>query len=152
MTRDADPRILFLCTGNYYRSRFAQAIFNDLAAKRALPWRAFSRGLWLQPWINHGTLSVYTQQELERRGLPLELAGDMPRDLTEEDLRGAERVIALKEAEHRPLMRRDFPEWEDKVTYWKVHDLDAATAEEALPQIEQLVVALVDELSAGEES
>ena len=41
----ATARVLFVCTGNYYRSRFAEAVFNHLAAARGLPWRAVSRGL-----------------------------------------------------------------------------------------------------------
>lgn len=141
--------VLFLCTGNYYRSRFAQAVFNDLAAKRKLPWRAFSRGLWLQPGINPGKLSIYTQRELEKRKLPLSLAGEEPLPLTREDLERADRVIALKEEEHRPMMRRKFPDCEDTVTYWSVHDLDCSTPEEALPEILERVKCLLDDLAAN---
>ena len=41
--------LLFICTGNYYRSRFAEAVFNHHAKQRGLPWRAFSRGLAIHP-------------------------------------------------------------------------------------------------------
>jgi protein-tyrosine phosphatase len=37
--------VLFLCTGNYYRSRFAEDYFNHGASRRGLIWRAVSRGL-----------------------------------------------------------------------------------------------------------
>src|SRR5262245_59358254 len=40
----AMKKILFLCTGNYYRSRYAEEIFNHIAEQRGLAWRAFSRG------------------------------------------------------------------------------------------------------------
>ena len=40
--------VLFLCTGNYYRSRFAEAVFNSVAARMGLSWRASSRGLALE--------------------------------------------------------------------------------------------------------
>ena len=33
-------RVLFLCTGIYYRSRFAEHFFNWLAETDGLPWRA----------------------------------------------------------------------------------------------------------------
>jgi hypothetical protein len=36
--------ILFLCTGNYYRSRYAEELFNHLAKVKGHSWRAFSRG------------------------------------------------------------------------------------------------------------
>ena len=38
-------RVLFLCTGNYYRSRFAEELFNFFAKGEGIAWRAFSRGL-----------------------------------------------------------------------------------------------------------
>ena len=37
--------LLFVCTGNYYRSRTAEELFNFLATHRTLSWRADSRGL-----------------------------------------------------------------------------------------------------------
>ena len=30
-------KLLFLCTGNYYRSRFAELLFNAMAAPKELP-------------------------------------------------------------------------------------------------------------------
>ena len=40
--------ILFLCTGNYYRSRFAEELFNHHAERAGLDWVAQSRGLALE--------------------------------------------------------------------------------------------------------
>ena len=52
MNAKSDPKtILFLCTGNYYRSRFAEVMFNSVAAKMSLPWKATSRGLALERGI-----------------------------------------------------------------------------------------------------
>src|SRR5256885_17038856 len=45
--------VLFLCTGNYYRSRFAEILFNSVAGKMGLPWQAASRGLALEPGVNN---------------------------------------------------------------------------------------------------
>lgn len=58
-------------------------------------------------------------------------------------------MIALKEAEHRPLMREQFPDWEQRVEYWTIHDIDAATPAEALPLLEQRVITLLHEVRAG---
>src|SRR6266446_4485609 len=49
--------VLFLCTGNFYRSRFAEIYFNWLAPREKLLWRADSRGLALDP-TNFGPLSI----------------------------------------------------------------------------------------------
>jgi protein-tyrosine phosphatase len=42
-------KILFLCTGNFYRSRFAEELFNHLARQKRLDWVADSRGLVKNP-------------------------------------------------------------------------------------------------------
>ena len=39
MAKSSERTVLFLCTGNYYRSRFAEIIFNSVAGKMGLPWR-----------------------------------------------------------------------------------------------------------------
>ena len=59
---------------------------------------------------------------------------------------GVRRTIALKEAEHRPLMREQFPDWEDRVEYWSIHDIDAAAPADALPLLEKRVLTLLQEL------
>ena len=48
MAKRNEKTVLFLCTGNYYRSRFAEVLFNSVAGKMGLPWRASSRGLALE--------------------------------------------------------------------------------------------------------
>lgn len=63
------------------------------------------------------------------------------------DFDGADLVIALKEAEHRPLVERRFPEVAERVTYWHVHDIDVADPAVALPMIDDLVRGLVSSLS-----
>ena len=59
MTKRIERTVLFLCTGNYYRSRFAEVLFNSVACKMRLQWRASSRGLALERGINNvGPLAV----------------------------------------------------------------------------------------------
>ena len=70
--------------------------------------------------------------------------------LASADLTRAARVIALKEAEHRALMRTQFPLWEDRIEYWHVHDLDAATPETAVPILEALTLCLLEEIAEQE--
>ena len=142
--------VLFLCTGNYYRSRFAEILFNHLAAQRGLPWRAESRGLDLKIGRNVGPLSVHTRLACEARGLPLPEPLRFPQSLCEEDLRGARLVVAVKEAEHRRYLERLFPDWADRVRYWHVHDLDQSEAGAAMQDLEDRVRSLVAELQDGD--
>jgi protein-tyrosine phosphatase len=139
--------ILFLCTGNYYRSRFAELLFNDLATKAGIPWRAESRGLRTELNIfNVGPISVHTVRRLDGKGISPEAPHRTPLQCSEADLAKADRVIALKEDEHRQMMEDRFPDWPDRIEYWHVHDLDQATAEVALAEIEQLVEQLIKQL------
>ena len=140
--------VLFLCTGNYYRSRFAEVLFCELARRENLDWRATSRGLRIGWPGNIGAISPHSERRLETLGIDWASFRHMPMQCRECDLAGADLVIALKEAEHRPMISERFPAWENRVTYWHVHDVDAAHPEDALDEIEQLVRALVEELSS----
>ena len=141
------PRmVLFLCTGNYYRSRFAEILFNALAAQRRLDWRALSRGLKIGWPGNVGPLSPHTRSRLEEMGIDCATMNNLPVELSADDLSAAQVVIALKEDEHRAMLAESFPAWENRVTYWHVHDLDGATPTEALKEIEDLVTQLIESL------
>ena len=141
-------QVLFLCTGNYYRSRFAEIVFNHLARERGLDWRADSRGLAREFGVwNVGPISPYTVEALAARNMTCTDPVRDPMHCFEEDLNCADRIIALKEAEHRPLLAMHFAGWEDRVEYWHVHDMDAATPDEALGEIEVLVKQLVERMA-----
>jgi protein-tyrosine phosphatase len=137
--------VLFLCTGNYYRSRFAEGLFNHLAGQLRLGWRADSCGLALGDGetVNAGSISIYTLEAFELLSIPIAQPIRPPRTATLADLTSADLIIALKEAEHRALMRQRFPDWEGRVTYWHVHDLDQAPPHLALAEIEELVRRLI---------
>jgi protein-tyrosine phosphatase len=147
MSQAKKSTVLFLCTGNYYRSRFAEHFFNAVAAKEELSWWADSRGLALERGIgNLGPMSRTALRELERIGVAVALPPRFPVTVTEDELRKADLIVALKEAEHRPLFVERFPAWTEQVEFWHVHDLDGATPEEALPQIQEEVLGLVARL------
>lgn len=139
--------ILFLCTGNYYRSRFSEYYFSNLATQQALPWRADSRGLALERGQNNiGPLSKYARQGLLNRNIQLPDHLRLPLPLELADLQQAHQVIAIDETEHRPLMQARFPDWEDKIDYWCVHDIDQETSDAALKQLENHIQDLISGL------
>lgn len=140
-------RILFLCTGNYYRSRYAEIFFNWHAQQRNLPWKAESRGLAIDA-CNLGPISQYTAARLKERGIVSDTCERFPVPLSEADLNAADHVIAVKEAEHRPLVETKFPAWRDRVEYWHVHDLDCAMPVDAMQHLENEVLRLMDQLAA----
>ena len=141
-------KILFLCTGNYYRSRFAEHLFNWWATKQGLDWQADSRGLALERGINNvGAISRYAAEALAVRLVDLPVDERFPLPVSELDFQSATRVIALDELEHRPLMNERFPLWTDIIEYWLVHDIDKTSATVALGQIEKNLLQLLEQLA-----
>jgi protein-tyrosine phosphatase len=141
--------VLFLCSGNYYRSRFAEHFFNWHAENDGLPWRAKSKGLAVGRHGNIGPISRDTVERLKELGIPINGHSRFPQQVTEQNLSDATLVIALKEAEHKDMLLESFPSWANHVEYWHIDDLDCADATEALPDLENKVLALLKRLKNG---
>ncbi len=127
--------VLFLCTGNYYRSRFAEYYFNVQAERLCVPARAFSRGFEAAAARNVGPVSSHTIAYLEQLGIPLPPEWPYPLQLQDADFDRAATVIALDEAEHRPMLLRDFPQRLEQVTFWRCPDVQFADPAQVLPHI-----------------
>jgi protein-tyrosine phosphatase len=139
--------VLFLCTGNYYRSRFAEELFNHKAAANGLGWQAQSRALAIERGVyNIGPLSPFALHALQVRGCSPTGAGRMPRQCAADDFESAQRIIALNEPEHRPLVRERFPQWEQRVDFWRVEDVELVRPDVALATIERHVDGLLGAL------
>lgn len=142
-------KLLFLCTGNYYRSRFAEYLFNAQAQKHGLDWQADSRGLAIERGVNNiGPISDYAVSALAEIGLVIPDSDRFPRQAIEADFTAAHKIIALDESEHRPLMMERFPRWTEAIEYWLVHDVDRSHPTVALKQIEEhigQVISLINQ-------
>src|SRR5579859_6671420 len=121
MAKRGKRTVLFLCTGNYYRSRFAETLFNSVAGKMGLSWQASSRGLALARGGNNvGPMASSAIATLKALGIRADDAvARFPMQVTISDLEGADRVIALKQDEHLPLLQERFPAWAEKVEFWR---------------------------------
>ena len=146
MAHHKHKTVLFLCTGNFYRSRFAEILFNSVATKLGLPWRASSLGLALERGINNiGSMAASAIKTLETMGIhSIDQFTRSPAQVTADDLEKADKIIALKKDEHLPLVNERFPAWAEKVEFWHVDD-----APEALAMIENEIMDLVARLFGG---
>ena len=129
MSDERKKRVLFVCSGNYYRSRLAEILFNHEAPLTGLDWEAESRGL-LESSGDLKGMSEHTKTYLRLMEL-----GDLaasPRDplsMTVEDLTEADLVIALCRTEHKPMMEKKFLALakalhkSGKIRYWNIYDI-----------------------------
>ncbi len=148
MAKRSERTVLFLCTGNYYWSRFAEIVFNSVADKIGLPWQASSRGLALERGVNNvGPMAASAIRALEALGVRGDDAvARFPTQVTTDDLEQAALIVALKQPEHLPLLQERFPAWAEKVEFWHVDD-----ALDVLGLIEQEVMGLVARILGGGE-
>lgn len=143
-------KLLFLCTGNYYRSRFAEEYFNDFAEKQGLSWRADSMGIQ-RDFTHNGNVGPISQNTLDKLGtlnIHASCAERMPKHVYPDDIAAFDRVIAVSIDEHKPMLEALWAE--DiirKVDYFDVEDLHIEGPETALPRLishlDKLITSLV---------
>ena len=141
--------VLFICTANYYRSRFCEHWFNHLATQQHRDCVATSRAVALELGAeNVGPISPLAIQGLRDRDVQLPDQFRAPQQVATTDLQSATHIIVLDADEHRPYMAAKFPDWANRVTYWSVGDLHVATPEQALALAEQNVRAFIQQLAS----
>jgi predicted translation initiation factor SUI1 len=138
--------ILFLCTGNHCRSRFAEVLFNSIAKKMGVPWTASSRGLALERGVsNVGPMAISAIDALKKKGIDhIEDCGRLPLQVTASDLQAANRIVALNQVEHLPLLQERHHAFADRVEFWDIGDTP-----ETLARIEAKVMDLLARLLGG---
>jgi protein-tyrosine phosphatase len=146
------PQLLFLCTGNYYRSRFAEEVWNHLERRQPTGWSAISRGLYAACPDNLGPISIHTLDGLAERGIELAAPRRAPKQLELADLESAALVVAMSDREHRPMLRSAFPAWTGAVEYWDIDDVDRSPARPALEKLTANLRALRERLTSRREA
>jgi protein-tyrosine phosphatase len=142
-------RVLFLCTGNYYRSRFAEAVFNHHTEGGTNGWTAFSRGLAIH--MAEGDLAKECIEGLAARSIHRGHTAPGRQRLCREDLDEADVVVALHEPEHRPMLIEQFPDCLDRVIFWRIPDVNELHHSAALWDIESRVIELLATLPDSQE-
>ena len=123
-------RVLFICSGNYYRSRLAEILFNHAAAAAGLAWEAGSRGLLKARELKG--MSEHTAAYL--KGVELAHLAAEPRDpipIDVEDLTDFDLIIAMCREEHQPMIEQKFLSLAKalhkagQIRFWNVYDVPA---------------------------
>lgn len=139
-------RVFFLCSGNYYRSRYAEMYFN-MHVPEDSEWRALSRGLRINPG-NEGPISRAVLDRLRNLGASMPDMDRAPIRFQPREVTRADRLIAMDEDEHRPYVEQDLAGWRSRVEYWHVPDVGMMPVEQAFSLIESGVKTLLQKLSS----
>lgn len=138
---------LFLCTGNYYRSRFAEELFNHRATLAGISWIGRSRALAIERLSEKiGPISRIAVKALHDRNCAVHGVNRAPQQCTILDLRNADHIVAMDKFEHHSLLRERFPSWEQRAEYWEIGDIGVMPPELALAAMEARIEALIRRL------
>jgi translation initiation factor 1 len=147
MVQHKKNSVVFLCSGNYISGRCTEALFNAVAVKMGLPWAASCRMCTVDGKLKKlERMSPAVTNVLNSMSLHITEGLAVPSQLAADDLKKADRIIAMNQAEHRPLLEEQFPAWADKVEYWEIDD-----SPEALTRIGHEVMDLAERCIRGGE-
>lgn len=93
-------------------------------------------------------MSPYTLNALQAKGIAPGGAARGPALCTVDDFAQAALVVALKDAEHRPMIERRFAAVAHRVEYWNVDDIEFLDPPTALGKIDELVGGLIGSLQS----
>jgi protein-tyrosine phosphatase len=100
--------------------------------------------------LNPGPISRHTLAACQRLSIQRPASERFPRKVTNEDFVSSDLVIAVKEAEHRPMMERGFPAHLPRVEFWHVDDIDCAEPCATIADLEQRIANLINRLNRAD--
>ncbi|MDB2481529.1 hypothetical protein N9W84_00015 [bacterium] len=149
-------KVCFVCTGNYYRSRFAEAVFNHLAEECDVGHVAESRGFQIsaadEVAKKYGELSPYTRDRMDELDIEERHTSSERQMIKKEDLKLFDLFIILDRSEHFSMVKEFVGEDEEMIDsaknfkYWGVKDVFDWKPSETLSAIFANVNKLFNEI------
>ena len=137
--------ILFVCTANIFRSRFAEEVFNFLAAEERIPAKAFSAGLKVGEYhvrkIHRPAL-----EQLDKLNIKPKRPNELSVHIDEVQLTKYNQLICMDKAEHKPMVLSNLKLKEFNFEYWDIIDEPKVLSDVSLPICYSKVKELLDGL------
>jgi protein-tyrosine phosphatase len=131
--------ILFICTGNFYRSVFAEVYMNHLCSLLKLDSKSFSRGFDICAADTvadiYGEVSPYTIERLKLHSIEHNLENHKREMVCQKDIDYADMIVVLDKEEHTPFMK-SFDFSKKNLVYLEVKDIFDWTPKQTLDFIE----------------
>jgi len=115
----------FVCSGNTYRSRLAEAYFNS---KKIPGWKAISSGIHADRDL-HGPISWYTLTLCREHGLEKFLSPGW-RQTCKEDLEKSDRIVCMEE-KHKDYVVELLEKTVVAIEIWGIEDMPSSLDEKA---------------------
>tara|TARA_B100001250_G_scaffold65491_1_gene51943 strand:- start:257 stop:688 length:432 start_codon:yes stop_codon:yes gene_type:complete len=141
-------KILFVCTANIFRSRFAEEVFNSLAREEDSSLSAFSAGLKVGEFT---TRKIYypALEQLERFNIEPLRENEVSTHIDDLDLDEYDRIICMDKPEHKPMVD-DNPNLKGRdIEYWNIVDIPDQDSRVSLPICYEKVNKLFSEIIRG---
>ena len=137
--------ILFVCTANIFRSRFAEEVFNFLAAEERIPAKAFSAGLKVG---EYHVKKIYRPalEQLTKFNIKPKRPNELSVHINEVQLSKYDQLICMDEADHKPMVLSNSKLNDINFEYWDIIDEPKVQSDISLPICFSKVKELVDGL------
>ena len=137
--------ILFVCTGNIFRSRFAEEVFNHLCKINGVDATAFSAGLQVGRY-NQRKIYRPAMNELERLKIEPLRSNEDSVHINDIDVSIYDQIICMDEEEHKSMVRSNELLSGFTLQYWNIVDMPKVPSDISLPKCYKKVETLIDQL------
>ena len=138
-------KVLFVCTWNIHRSRFAEEVFNYLAKKSNDKHQAFSAGFRFGS-NSFRTIYYPALDNLKKLNIVPLRPNDFSKHIDDVDLFNYDRIICMDEGEHKPMVLANPNLQNDLFEYWNIIDEPKMKSELSLQKCYQKVENLLGDL------
>ena len=143
-------KVTFVCTGNYYRSRFAESYFNYLCDILKLNYVADSYGLAIhfadELAEEHGEISPFSKERMEKIGIPERYFLRDRKSLIKDAIENSDVIIAMDKEEHTPMIMEQFPSYINQFNFFEVKDVFDWEPKQTLDETQKMVEMMINDI------